>query len=67
MTNISCKAANDSNTRCIARFGNAANGICYRKFAVREVFGGSLNIMQNLYKYVPTIKVSAAKLMRGVS
>ena len=42
MTNVSYKAANRSNTLCIARFDNAGNDICHRKFAVREVFRGSL-------------------------
>ena len=42
MTNISYKATNRSNTLCIARFGNAANGVCHRNSAVREVFRGSL-------------------------
>ena len=42
MTNISYKATNRSNTLCIARFGNAVNDVCHRKFAVREVFRGSL-------------------------
>ncbi len=36
MTNISYKAANRSNTLCIARFDNAVNGICHRKTAVRR-------------------------------
>ena len=44
MTNVSYKAANRSNTLCIARFDNAGNDICHRKFAVREVFRGSLKI-----------------------
>ncbi len=42
MTNVSYKAANRSNTLCIARFDNAGNDICHRKFVVREVFRGSL-------------------------
>ena len=43
MINVSYKAANRSNTLCIARFDNAGNDICHRKFAVREVFRGSHN------------------------
>ena len=47
MTNVSYKAANRSNTLCIARFDNAGNDICHRKFAVREVFRGSLMTNDN--------------------
>ena len=42
MTKISYKAANRSNTLCIARFDNAVNDVCHRKFVVREFFRGSL-------------------------
>ncbi len=41
MTNISYKAANRSNTLCIARFGNAVNDVCHRNSTVMEVFRGS--------------------------
>ncbi|MBQ6945574.1 MAG: hypothetical protein IJN43_14825, partial [Ruminococcus sp.] len=47
MTNVSYKAANRSNTLCIARFDNAGNDICHRKFELREVFSGSLNFELN--------------------